>query len=62
MEMKRIFLTEGAFCVWTYEELEKLLVKDGDRSDLEIFANYFNVLPGIFDYDVFVINLFSISY
>ena len=38
--------TEGAFCVWTFDELEELLVKDGDRKDLDIFTTFFNVLPG----------------
>ena len=45
MKIKRFEFAEGAFCVWTFEELEKLLVKDGDRKDFEIFTTFFNVLP-----------------
>ena len=38
-------IPEGAFCVWTYEELEKLLVVGGNKKDFEVLVEYFNVRP-----------------
>ena len=38
-------IPEGAFCVWTYVELEKLLVVGGNKKDFEVLVEYFNVRP-----------------